>query len=41
MAVKYMISSWNFNNFAEIRLGMVTWGFLRSLIKNLKSKREN
>ena len=36
MTVKYMNFRQNFDNFDLIRLGMVTQGFLRSLITNLK-----
>ena len=40
MAVKFMIFGWTFKNFAQIRLGMVSQNFLRSLITNLKIKYE-
>ena len=32
---------WNLDNFALIYLGTVTWGFLRSLITNLKLEPQN
>ena len=41
MTVKYMLFLRNFENFARIRLGIVTWRFLKSLITNLKSEYEN
>ena len=39
MAVNNMIFWWNLNNFAQIRLEIITWRFLRSLITKLKMKK--